>query len=81
MLLELKKSLPKLSIMWQKNGQKTIPSSVEIANSKGCRLLVIEQMYCDFSNILLSSRVIPCQICMKILNPFKNVIFVSYHHN
>ena len=26
-------------------------------------------------------RVIPCQICMKILDPFKNVIFVSYHHN
>ena len=25
--------------------------------------------------------VIPCQICMKILDPFKNVIFVSYHHN
>ena len=49
------KSLPKLSTMWQKNGQKTIPSSVEIASSKGCRLLVIEQMYCDSSNILLSS--------------------------
>ena len=27
------------------------------------------------------ARVIPCQICMKILDPFKNVIFVSYHHN
>ena len=25
--------------------------------------------------------VIPCQICMKILDPFKNVFFVSYHHN
>ena len=25
--------------------------------------------------------VIPCQICMKILDPFKNVIFVSYYHN
>ena len=30
---------------------------------------------------VLQSGVIPCQICMKILDPFKNVIFVSYHHN
>ena len=31
--------------------------------------------------VRLDTWVIPCQICMKILDPFKNVIFVSYHHN